>query len=259
MIPGAESIRHSSRPGGWGEGPKVLLCHGFTSSPLSMADWAADLAEAGYQVSVPRLPGHGRTWQELNRTCWQDWYDRVERELLEMSDQAQTPIAVGGLSMGGALALRLAIQHPSRVQALLLVNPAVLITDPRLKALPVLRRILPTLKGLASDIADPSRHEPGYARMPLNALASSVDLFRDVEANLPRVSAPLLMFRSRTDHVVPAASPRRVLDRVSSRDVSDVLLENSFHVATMDYDAPLIFSSSRDFLERLGIGAGAAA
>jgi carboxylesterase len=41
------------------------------------------------------------------------------------------------------------------------------------------------------------------------------------------------------------------LDHVSSEDVVFIELENSYHVATLDYDAPLIFTESVDFIERV--------
>jgi len=51
----------------------VLLSHGFTGSPASMKPWADYLVAQGYAVSVPRLPGHGTTWREMNTTTWADW------------------------------------------------------------------------------------------------------------------------------------------------------------------------------------------
>src|SRR3954452_23036284 len=83
----------------------VLLSHGFTGSPASMRPWAEHLAAQGYAVSLPRLPGHGTTWQEMNRTTWADWYAEVERAFLALANQVDT-VVVGGLSMGGALVLR---------------------------------------------------------------------------------------------------------------------------------------------------------
>src|SRR5699024_3609720 len=57
----------------------VLLSHGFTGSPASIRPWGEALAEHGYAVEVPRLPGHGTRWQELNRTTWSDWYGELSR------------------------------------------------------------------------------------------------------------------------------------------------------------------------------------
>lgn len=244
MIPGAEPIRHDGGP------VAVLLCHGFTGTPASVADWAGYLAAAGYTVRVPRLPGHGTTWQEMNTTSWPDWYSAVETELVELAG-GHDQIVVGGLSMGGALALRLGQRHPELIRGLMLVNPAVKLTDPRLVALPLVRRIVPSLAPIASDIAKPGVVELAYPRTPLTALASSLELYALVRADLPTVRLPLLMMRSLHDHVVPAASPQLVLDRVSSTDVTDLLLAESYHVATMDHDAPTIFEQSLAFIRRV--------
>ncbi len=250
-MPGADPIRHD------GGDVAVLLCHGFTSTPGSMSEWAAALADDGCTVSVPRLPGHGTTWQEMNRTRWQDWYATVENELLDLA-QAHGQVFVGGLSMGAALALRLAVHHPDAVAGLMLVNPCVHLTDRalplrtvQLAGLPLLRHLVPALPGIASDIRKQGVAEVAYAHNPLHALHSATQLFADVKRDLPQVTAPLLLMRSAVDHVVPRSSGEHVLARVSSTDVTDVTLHDSFHVATMDEDAPLVFARSREFVARV--------
>ncbi len=73
VMPGAEAYSHQGGATG------VLLCHGFTGSPQSLRPWAEYLAGAGLSVSLPRLPGHGTTWQEMARTRWEDWFAEVDR------------------------------------------------------------------------------------------------------------------------------------------------------------------------------------
>ncbi|MEJ7707949.1 MAG: alpha/beta fold hydrolase [Nocardioidaceae bacterium] len=82
-----------------------------------MRPWAEHLAAAGFTVSLPRLPGHGSTWQDLNRTRWQDWYAEVCRALDELMATCDE-VMVAGLSMGGCLALRLAEKRPAEVAGL---------------------------------------------------------------------------------------------------------------------------------------------
>lgn len=247
MLPGAEQI---DLPGA---GARVLLCHGFTSTPSSLSVWANGLNAAGYRVSVPRLPGHGTRWQDLNRTTWRDWYATVETELSRLATEpgGQDGVFVGGLSMGGTLALRLAEQHPDLVRGLMLVNPAVVLDDPRLATLPALRWIVPSLPGLINDTAKPGVDEGGYRRNPLHALHSVVKFCRLVEADLPTVTAPAIVLRSAVDHVVPVRSPLHVLARIRSTDVEDVPLLESYHVATLDYDAQRIVDRSAAFIARL--------
>ena len=88
----------------------VLLSHGFTGSPWSMKPFAEHLAAEGYGVAVPRLPGHGTSWQEMNKTSWPDWYAVLDNEFERLRKEHDQVFLVG-LSMGGCLVLRLAEQH----------------------------------------------------------------------------------------------------------------------------------------------------
>lgn len=231
----------------------MLLCHGLTASPASLRPWAEYLAAAGLSVDVPLLPGHGTTWQELNTTRWPDWFSAVERALLQLADRCDQ-VLVGGLSMGGCLALRLAQTHGDVVKGLILVNPAIASADKRLLALPVLHRLVPSFPALSGDIAKPGQDEVAYARTPLRALHSLTVLWRLVIADLPRVTQPLLIYRSDQDHVVDASSLRLIRAKVSSTDVTVVALRESCHVATLDHDADTIFSGSLDMVRRLTRG-----
>lgn len=225
----------------------VLLSHGFTGSPASMVPWGRRLAETGHTVTVPRLPGHGTTWQEMNTTTWRDWYGELDSALTDLRSQCDF-VAVCGLSMGGALALRLAEQRPDDVDALVLVNPAIALKRRDLKLVPLLSRVLPSIPGVGNDIKLAGQDEVAYDRMPLKAMASQLQLWRDVRENLDSVTAPLLMFRSTEDHVVDATTAGLVMKGVSSPVRELVELSDSYHVATLDHDAEFIMERSAQFL-----------
>ncbi|WP_425309805.1 alpha/beta fold hydrolase [Ammonicoccus fulvus] len=226
----------------------VVLCHGFTGSPFSLRPFAQHLVDAGFRVSLPLLPGHGTSWQEMARTTWQQWYAEVDRALLELQEECEQVFVVG-LSMGGALALRLAQRHPG-VRGIIVVNPSLTTLDKRFLVLPLLSRLVPSLAGIADDIAKPGVTEHAYDRTPLKAVVEMTKLWADVRANLPRVTQPILMFRSVTDRVVDQSSSRLLLQRVGSAEVTERLLDRSFHVATLDYDAEDIFAETVDFIRR---------
>ncbi|MFT4108066.1 alpha/beta hydrolase [Propionicimonas sp.] len=226
----------------------VLFCHGFTGSPWSLREWATVTADAGYRVSLPRLPGHGTSWEELNLTGWRDWYATVERAFAELRASCDA-VFVTGLSMGGALALRLAEKHPDEVAGLVLVNPAVL-GYPKMRAVPVVSKVRASAKAIGSDIAAEHIDEFAYERTPLKAAHSMMRMWVDVRACLDLVSCPLLLFRSSTDHVVPAASTAFVRSHVSSDEITERVLDRSYHVATMDHDKEQIFTESLEFFAR---------
>ncbi len=240
-LPGSEPFAADGGPVG------VLLSHGFTGSPASIVPWGRALAERGHTVRVPLLAGHGTRWQDLNATRWTDWYDGLERELVELRDRCDH-VVVGGLSMGGALALRLAADHPETVDAVVVVNPALASGDPRLRLLPVLKHLVPSLPAIGNDIAKPGQNEHAYPRTPLKALHSGTQLWRETTELLGDVTAPLLFLRSPQDHVVDGLTIDLVRERIGSPVAEFVELPRSYHVATLDHDADLIVERSAVFI-----------
>ncbi len=229
----------------------VLVCHGFTGTPQGMRPVAEHLAETGHTVRLPRLPGHGTTWQEMNRTTWQDWYASVNASFFELRDRC-THVVVVGLSMGGCLVTRIAQEHGSRVAGLVLMNPAFKVEDVRMRALPLLQHVVPSLAGIAGDIKRPDgERELAYDRIPLRALHSQTQLWATVVRDLPDVTQPVLLLRSRVDHVVPASSSALFLSRISSVDVTEIVLEDSYHVMTLDNDAPRVLAETAAFVDRV--------
>ncbi|MCQ9182050.1 alpha/beta fold hydrolase [Streptomyces sp. IBSBF 2953] len=249
VLPGAEPYRHE------GGEVAVLLCHGFTGSPQSLRPWAQHLAGQGLTVSLPLLPGHGTRWEDMALTGWQDWYAEVDRELRALRRRCAR-VFVAGLSMGGALALRLAARHGEGVDGVVLVNPANKVHGLSAYALPVARHVVRTTKGITSDIAREGVLESGYDRVPLHSAHSLRTFLRLVDGELPQVTQPLLLLHSVHDHVVPPADSARVLSRVSSTDVTEILLEQSYHVATLDHDADRIFEESYAFIARIAPSVG---
>ncbi len=229
----------------------VLVLHGFTGSPASLRPWADDLHRRGYSVSMPLLPGHGTRWQDLQGTSFQDWYAAAEDAFTKLRTE-HDQVFVAGLSMGGTLGLALAQQHGRDVAGLMVVNPIVTTRrkDVKLLPLPQARR--------AGVPRDRQRHQeagPGRGRLPQDTAqggrARCSHQLPTLQERLGQVTQPLLFFHSPEDHVVDASSREAILARVSSRDLEEVVLENSYHVATLDNDAPLIFERSAEFIERL--------
>lgn len=239
VLPGAEPFTHA------GGGTGVLLCHGFTGTPQSLRPWADYLAGAGLSVWLPRLPGHGTTWRQMAHTRWEDWYAEIDRAFDELGANADE-VFVMGLSMGGCLALRLAELRGSAVSGLVLVNPSVT-ADTRLFALaPILKFVVPSLKGITSDIKKDHVSEVGYKRIPVRAAATLPGLWRVTQAHLGDVTQPVLVYHSTVDHVVGPASLRVLRDALPAMEVREC--QDSYHVATLDNDAPAIFAGSLEFV-----------
>jgi carboxylesterase len=233
-----------------GRGVGVLLVHGFTGSPASMKPWAQALADQGYAVEVPLLPGHGTRWQDLNRVKWTDWYAEAEAAFDRLRGTCES-VVVAGLSMGGCVVLRLAEERGDQVAGVLLVNPFVASIRTELTLLPVLKYAVASLRGVVNDIKKPDQNEHGYDRLPLKGLAEVTSMWKVVVPDLSRVTQPVLYFRSEDDHVIDPSSAPTVLHGVSSTDVEERTLTNSYHVATLDNDAERIFTESAEFVARV--------
>lgn len=250
LAPHAEPFESEGTPDTDGRRIGVLLSHGFTGSPASIVPWGEALAEHGYAVSVPLLPGHGTTWQEMCTTTYADYATALEQAFEKLAARSDV-VVVGGLSMGGCLALELAEKRPDEVAGLVLVNPAVRSTNKQLLALPVLKHLVKAVPAIGNDIKKPDVSEHAYPKTPLKPLHSMVQAWPRIRADLPKVTAPLLLFRSAEDHVVDPTSAPVILGGVSSRDITERVLTNSFHVATLDNDAPQIFEESAEFIRRV--------
>lgn len=228
----------------------VLVLHGFTGNPVSMRPIAEAMQRAGHSVELPRLPGHGTTWQELQTTTWRDWVREVVAGFERLRARTTAQVVVG-LSMGGTLALHLAATRGDDLAGVVLINPSVRNRDPRLKVVPLLKWVVPGMPGIGNDIAKEGGDERPYPKIPLKALASQQAFQAQVRGRLPAVHAPVLVFTSRQDHVVSPDNSQLVLEGISSRDVEQVWLERSYHVATLDHDAELVERRTAAFVARV--------
>ncbi len=246
LIPGAEpwSHRGTSAHG-------ALVLHGFTGNPGSMRGVAEALAAAGYHVEMPLLPGHGTVVDDMVPTRWADWAGAAEAAYATLAARTQKVIVVG-LSMGGALTLRLGADH-AEIAGLVCINPA---TAPQPQE--VLDMVQGMIDGgtelmpaIGSDIADPDARESAYDATPLAPLLSMmIDGLAPLVPAYPSMRQPLLLLNSPQDHVVePAAA--EFLASTYGGPVERVSLDRSYHVATQDYDKQLIFESTVAFAQRV--------
>ncbi|GAA3681808.1 alpha/beta fold hydrolase [Arthrobacter ginkgonis] len=232
----------------------VMVIHGFTSGPRSVLPWAEALADAGFPVSVPLLPGHGTRWEDLSRTPRDAWIAAVEREF-DALQATHRSVFVCGLSMGGTLALRLAAARG--VAGVVVANPALTFANPAARFAGLLHRVRPTVPAIANDIALPGQDEGAYALTPLAAVHQLGLLMAETRVLLPRIDAPVLAYRSAVDHVVPESSIAALRAGLASaprqkRALQVRPLPNSYHVATLDHDAATLFSGTVDFIRSNG-------
>ncbi|MDQ3737715.1 MAG: alpha/beta fold hydrolase [Actinomycetota bacterium] len=246
ILDGAEPFSHH------GDGAAgVLVLHGFTGNPSSMRGLAEAFAAAGYHVELPRLAGHGTTIEDMLTTTWADWTGEVEQAYRRLAARA-SEVAVAGLSMGGSLALWVAMQHPE-IKGLFCVNPATAplgddIMDMVREAQAGGTAVMP---GIGNDIADPDEQEIAYDGTPLSPLLSFVsEGLEPMTKRYGELQMPLRLVTSRQDHVVQPSDSVHLAETYGG-EVQHTWLERSYHVATQDYDKEQIFAEAVTFADRV--------
>ena len=241
VLPGAEPYSAT------GDARGALVLHGFTGNPQSMRGLALALADAGLTVEMPLLPGHGTEVADLVPTRWEDWSGAADAAYLDLAARCDLVVVVG-LSMGGMLAVWLAEHHPE-VAALALVNP--MVTAPDADAVGFVQAMIDNgdelAPGVGSDIAMEGALESAYPELPLRAALSLFAGAAEVESGLGSVTCPVLVFTSTQDHVVDPRSSALLVERAKG-PVEQVVLDRSYHVATLDYDKDEIEARTVEFV-----------
>ncbi len=251
IIIGAEGIT-LHRP----HAPAVLLLHGAGDSPPSLRYLADDLHSRGYSVRAPLLPGHGRTIREFSTVTAEGWYEAALEELVALRS-AHEWVAVCGLSMGGALAARLAAD-PAVCDDL----PAIVLLAPYLAPPALVRAAAYTSRGWGTvasyvetmdprSIHDTSERELslGYGVMTPAALRALVRTSRLASRALPAIRVPTLMIQSRHDNRVPAAGAERAFARIGASDKRMVWREVGGHILTVDHGWEEVVADVAEWLE----------
>jgi carboxylesterase len=231
----------------------VLLVHGFTGAPPSMRPWGEFLHSKGYTVRVPLLPGHGSTPEDLNDVKWQEWPDKVTKELRELQKSCDTIFLIG-LSMGGGTVLNVAESNNDVIKGIILVNPWIHLPGITVEISFLASRFQKMRSSVGGDIKRPGISEFGYDATPMRGVYQALKMLRVTRKNLGAITVPVQLFHSVEDHTLPVSNTEIILAEIGSKDKTRIELVNSYHVATLDYDQELIFQNSLTFIEGLAAG-----
>lgn len=224
-----------------------LLVHGFTGTPREMLPLGRALAAHGYTVHGVRLFGHATAPRDLVRARWTDWLSSVE-DGYQLLRSRCSHVFVGGLSMGGALALLLA----ARFEVSGVMTFACPYETPS-RLLRVLRPVVPllglVLRRWPKD--DPVWFDPQaadshvcYDSYPVRATAELHDLLKAMRRDLARVHAPALLVGSSGDELVPATAADDLAGGIASRDSRVLRVERSGHNIVQDAERDRVFAAT---------------
>jgi carboxylesterase len=236
----------------------VLVLHGFTGNPQSLRTLAEAVAASGFTVELPLLPGHGTSIEDMLPTRWEDWTAAAEAEYGSLAARCER-VVVSGLSMGGTLTCWLAEHHPE-IAGIAVVNPLIQAPDQEFRQgiAALVEAGTEVFDGIGSDIKKEGVVEAAYPATPLAAVLSLFEGVDTVRAGLGEIHCPTLLLSSREDHVVEPVSGDVLAGSVGG-PLERVHLENSYHVATLDWDAALIEERVVEFAAEVMGGPGTVA
>ncbi|HEY6099959.1 MAG TPA: alpha/beta fold hydrolase [Anaeromyxobacter sp.] len=233
----------------------VLLLHGLTGSTFELVPVARRLHGAGMRCLAPVMAGHGGAARDLAGVPWAEWVGKARRDLARLEGARRTFVV--GCSMGALVACALAHDRPARVDALVLLAPALqLQPQGRLGALlgraPFLRELV-FPKRAGSDVSDPEMREknPCLDGVPVSAVRELELLQAHVDGQLPGIAAPALVIQGLRDHTVAAGGARRLARRIGSGPAPVLILERSWHLVGIDVERDRCADAALAFLEAL--------
>lgn len=233
----------------YGSEKGVLLIHGFTGSPAEMVLLGKHLNACGYTVLAPRLSGHGTTPEEMEVTNWANWYNSV-RDGYHLLKGICTSISVIGLSMGGLLAIKLAIDN--NIDRVVALSSPIYIMNKAVRFIPAPKdckgRYVPKKRRQIQGVD--SIYTVAYNKMPLTSVHSLLALIRHIAKHLPDLQRPFLVVQSKNDHTVKYHSAAYIYRSAGSKEKELFWLENSGHLVTLDTEKEIVFAKIMEFLDK---------
>jgi carboxylesterase len=260
----------------------VMLIHGLTGTPAEMRLVGRGLNRAGFDVYGMQLAGHCGDADDLIATGWKDWYASVQAAA-ERYAQELDHLFVAGLSMGAVLALKLAADRPDLVKGVGVYGATFRYDGWATPWYSKLSFMLPLIGRLglgkhrmvhenepyglrderiraqvSAQMLGGDSAAAGLPGNPWPSLAQMYEMAAVVKRDLPKVTAPCLIAHAVEDDIASLENARLV-ERAVSGPVEMLLLEDSYHMITIDRERRLLIDRSADFFGRVADPAAAAA
>lgn len=208
----------------------VLLLHGWSSPPEELLALAKYLNSLGYTVSAPLLRGHGTKPEDLLGVKWQDWLSDAKSALEELKKHT-SKIFVGGISMGGNISMLLS--EDESVAGIITMGASVKYRYQSVDKL--------VLKFMGFTKVYRKKYYPPWVRKkmgerdvymyyPVESAQEVMKLADETKTFLPRITKPILIMQSDSDHMVSKKSPQMIFDGVKSKIKEIFWVKDVYHV-----------------------------
>lgn len=232
----------------------VVLLHGFTGAPQEVEPLGRILSEAGISSLGPLLPGHGSRLEELNEVRWQDW-NGAAREAVEAASGRWSRVLVGGLSMGGALALHLGCHQPDLVCGVFALAAPARLKGLKVKLVPWLAPLLPVIRSVRppEEEARLQGIRVCYDGQPLYGVLQLIEFLDHLRLDLPELKRPTLLVHSRSDQTIPFENQAEIASLVGTSELRQVALDRSDHIVTQDVERDEVFRAVTLFVREVAL------
>lgn len=229
-------------------GTAVLLIHGFTGSPSEFRRLAYYLNDCGCTVQGIRLPGHGTTPEEMIKTGLADWWQHV-LESYEALQERYRQIVVIGHSMGGLLALKLAVEK--EVKGIVSLSAPIFLTSKKTAFAILLRYFITYIEKKPKDERELLEEAYSYSKMPVACIVSLRKLIRLVKCSLPRIAAPVFIAQGERDDTVEPRSADYIYRHIASSVKRLKVYPRSSHIIMLDADRDRLYADIIGFIRLL--------
>ncbi len=257
-----------------GDGHAVLLLHGLSSSPIELRYLARYLQNEGFTVCAPLIEGYSAGSSEQTM---EQWVESAAREFDALAARYER-VSIIGLSIGGALAMRLIRERPS-AQSLVLLSLTLAYDG---WAIPWYRFLLDWAyytpmrhtyryresepfgvrnealrKKIARAMQRNSFSEVGPSTISLPALHQALRLARAARKDVAAIENDTLVIHAIDDETSSPRNPRYVIDNIGANFLRTLWLDDSYHMITSDNEREIVARETTLFLRESEVAHGA--
>jgi carboxylesterase len=252
---------------------RLVLIHGLASTPQEFALIKHPLRRAGIELTCLEIPGYTHGSEGRAHATWRDWLIGATRELDRLAESDHRPMVIGGLCTGALVAAALVLERPSLARGLVMLSPSLSLDG---WGLPWWYRLRYLAYGLGlshrfamrerepygvknermrqwmrAQIEESAVSPVGPATVSLHAVRESERLSRAVRSLLSGLAIPARVLHARDDEICSLRSAQSAIAGAPRELVETVVLENSFHMITLDDDRARVVAVMREFMAEL--------
>ena len=237
----------------WRRKTGVVLIHSYLAVPEEVRELAAYLRRCGVWVYALRLPGHGTSAEDLSQRKYREWVEAVEQGYVLMSTFCEK-VMVGGMAVGGSLALDLA-GRVDKVAGVFAVCPPFSLGDYSTQFMPVVdvwNRMLNAMKKEKDveqflDFSHGNLHV-NYPQNPVAGVHEIGEYLKSIDSTYGSITQPTLIIQASNNPVVDPEGSEKLYGRIGSENKEYCLLSYDCHVLINGEGAERVHRKIGDFV-----------